>query len=65
MTSCALVGLACLVLLGVIVWLGVEVRALRRERKARDMAARLALQERVGHEVGAQAGRLGKRLGRR
>ena len=65
MTSCALVGLANLFLLSVIIWLCVKVRALRWELEARDMATRLALQERIGHEVGVQAGRLGKRVGRR
>ena len=65
MTPCALVGLACLVLLGVIVCLTGWVWALRYELEKRSLATRLALQERIGHEVGVQAGRLGKRVGRR
>ena len=44
---------SCVVLLGVVGWLVGTVRGLREELEERDLAARVALEERVGHEVGS------------
>ena len=55
MTLCALIGAACLLLLGVVVWLSLWVRALRRELEARKLAARLAYTRRIRHEIAGVA----------
>ena len=49
MTPCVLVGAACLLLLGVVVWQCGTIRGLRREVARYRVVARVTVEERVGH----------------
>ena len=59
--SCPLVGLSCLLLLCVIVWQRGMIRLLRQELARYRVAARLAVEERVGH-TGLDEGPRGRPL---